>query len=189
MSARLLTHDEVSALHDTGEDWSVSDDGGRTGPLIVDAQGYEVAEVDGFDTTYATDLRHARLLARAPALRATALDLFARLSIANNAADGNLEPALSLIASEMGHRGDDLHHLTTGVVADRVRVVFSQLNAQRAASAGLRTELAAAHARIAELERLATGPRSAESDDAWLSRPFAPETLPGWDGDGREVGS
>lgn len=42
-------------------------------------------------------------------------------------------------------------------------------------------------ARIAELERLATGPRSAESDDAGLSRPFAPETLPGWDGDGREV--
>ena len=42
-------------------------------------------------------------------------------------------------------------------------------------------------ARIAELERLATGPRSAESDDAGLSRPVAPETLPGWDGDGREV--
>ena len=46
--------------------------------------------------------------------------------------------------------------------------------------------LAAAHARIAELERLAAGPRAAEVDDG-LARPFAPETLPGWDADGREV--
>lgn len=47
--------------------------------------------------------------------------------------------------------------------------------------------LAAAHARIAELERLAAGPRSAESVDDGLARPFAPETLRGWDADGREV--
>ena len=182
MSARLLTHDEVSALHDAGESW-----GSRRGnmvQIVVGSRGV-IAAVDGHDVPAPNEAR-AALMAAAPALRATALDLFARLSIANNAADGNLEPALSLIASEMGHRGDDLHHLTTGVVADRVRVVFSQLNAQRAASAGLRTELAAANARIADLERLAAGPRTPAVDDG-LARPFAPETLPGWDADGREM--
>ena len=47
--------------------------------------------------------------------------------------------------------------------------------------------LAVAHARIADLERLAAGPRTPAVDDG-LARPFAPETLPGWDADGREVG-
>ncbi len=53
-------------------------------------------------------------------------------------------------------------------------------------------QLAAAHARIADLERLAAGPRAVAVDDG-LARPFAPETLhklehePGWDADGREV--
>ena len=64
------------------------------------------------------------------------------------------------------------------------------LDAMHEAEARAHQECARLRARVAELERLASGPRTAEPaehGDAGLARPYAPETLPGWDGDGRGV--
>jgi len=104
VTARILTHAEVSALYDAGVSWRT------VGDLAAIARDPECA---------------GALALAAPSLRATALDALDRLS--------------------------------------------------------------AAHARIAELESLAAGPRTTV-DDTGLARPFAAETLAhGWDADGREV--
>ena len=95
MSARILSRDEVAALHDAGGSWTCEGFPPSVGVYVVDANDDVLVEVDGVGTTAADDERCGHLMAAAPDLRATALDAMDRADAAERMAAMSSEAAVS----------------------------------------------------------------------------------------------